>query len=333
MRISVVSTLYRSAGTVEEFCRRALAAAAAISDDIELVLVNDGSPDDSLERAVALHAADPRIVVVDLSRNFGHHKAMMTGLAQARGDLIFLLDSDLEEEPELLTKFHQRMEQEHCDVVYGVQEQRRGTLWGKVVGELSYRLGKVLSDDRVPRNVVTMRLMTRDYVRALVRHRDREFLFVHLCALAGFRQVALPIQKRSSSPTTYSLRQRIEMAINHTTTIGAMKLPYYVLYAGLGIVVLSLAAILYLVARYFLAGAGVDGWTSLLLSLWFLGGSTILVLGILGIYLANILAEARRRPYTVVRQVYRATEAAQTAPPKVQRGPIGSARTDILRMR
>src|SRR5271167_816371 len=126
VKLSIVTTLYRSAGHIEEFYRRATKAAEAIADDIELVMVNDGSPDQSLDRALALHRADPRVVVVDLARNFGHHKAMMTGLAHASGDRVFLIDSDLEEEPELLIQFHERLMQGDCDVVFGVQETRRG---------------------------------------------------------------------------------------------------------------------------------------------------------------------------------------------------------------
>ena len=108
MKLSIVTTLYRSVPTIDAFYRRVMAAAAPITDDVELVMVNDGSPDHSLDLALALHRDDPRVVVVDLSRNFGHHKAMMTGLAHATGDLVFLIDSDLEEEPELLGQFHAR---------------------------------------------------------------------------------------------------------------------------------------------------------------------------------------------------------------------------------
>src|SRR5690348_6827932 len=109
MKLSIVATLYRSAATVDEFYRRAMAAGEKLTDRIELILVNDGSPDDSLERALALYKADPRVVVIDLARNTGHHKAMMVGLTHARGDLVFLLDSDLEEEPELLEAFYERL--------------------------------------------------------------------------------------------------------------------------------------------------------------------------------------------------------------------------------
>ena len=98
---------------------------ATLTDDYELVFVNDGSPDDSLERVLRLVERDERVRVVDLSRNFGHHRAMMTGLAQSRGELVFLIDSDLEEDPELLATFTQELAERDVDVVYGVQESGR----------------------------------------------------------------------------------------------------------------------------------------------------------------------------------------------------------------
>jgi putative glycosyltransferase len=305
MKLSVVTTLYRSAGTIEAFHHRAVAAAEALADEVEIVMVNDGSPDDSLAVALALMQRDPRVVVVDLARNFGHHKAMMTGLAHATGELVFLIDSDLEEPPELLAEFHATMLREDCDVAYGVQRARRGGMVERVTGELFFRLTEMLSDHTIPRNVVTARLMRRDYVRALLRYRDREFVIAHLWAITGFRQVAMPIEKLSLSPTTYSLRRRIEMAVKHVTTTST-KLLYFFLYSGLVICLLSVLVTLFYLVRYFTSGIGVDGFTSLIVSVWFFGGTTVLILGVLGIYIANILSETRRRPYVVVRRVHRA---------------------------
>lgn len=319
MKLSIVTTLYRSAATIDEFYRRALAAAAPIAEDVELIMVNDGSPDDSLERALALHRADPRVVVVDLARNFGHHKAIMTGLAQARGDLVFLIDSDLEEEPELIAPFYRRFAQGDCDVVFGVQEARRGGLVERVTGAMFFSLANALSDQRIPRNNVIARLMTRDYVRSLVRHRDREFVIIHLMQLAGYRQIALPVRKLASSPTTYSLRMRMEMAVKFLTTTST-KLLYLILYVGIAIFSLSTVVIIYFVGRYLASGIGVDGFTSQIVSIWFLGGLITLILGILSIYIANILGETKRRPYTVIRHVHRAEGAAAITPKVDDRG-------------
>ena len=304
MRLSIVATLYRSSPTIDEFYRRVMAAAEPITPDIELVLVNDGSPDNSLDLALALRRADPRVTVVDLSRNFGHHKAMMTGLAHATGDLVFLIDCDLEEEPELLTSFYARLSQGDCDVVFGVQEARRGGAVERVTGSLFFSLVDALSDQPIPRNTVVARLMTRDYVRALVRHRDREFLIAHLWQVTGFRQVAMSIRKLAHSPTTYPLGMRIEMAVKFLTTTST-KLLYFILYTGVGIFALSLLTIFYYISRYLLSGVGVSGYTSLIVSIWFFGGLTTFILGVLGIYVANIISETKRRPYTVVKKIYR----------------------------
>jgi putative glycosyltransferase len=299
-----VSTLFRSGSTIDEFCRRALAAAETISSDIEVVLVNDGSPDDSLRRALALHETDPRIVVVDLARNFGHHKAMMTGLSLATGDLVFLIDCDLEEEPELLGRFYAHLCAGHLDVVFGQQEMRRGGPLERVTGDLFFGLVNAISDQPLPRNIITARLMTRPYVRALVRHRDREFLIAHLWAITGFRQEGLAVTKHSLSPTTYTVWRRFEMAVRHLTT-NSTKLLYAIFYGGLAISATAAAIIMYFVLRYLLGGIGVEGWTSVIVSVWFFGGLLTLILGILGIYVANILSETKRRPYTLVRQIYR----------------------------
>jgi putative glycosyltransferase len=284
-------------------------AGQAITHDIELLMVNDGSPDNSLDLALALQQTDPRVVVIDLARNFGHHKAMMTGLAHATGDLVFLIDSDLEEQPEDLSRFYQRLTEGDCDVVYGIQKIRRGGLVEKLTGTFFFKLLDALGDRPVPRNLVTSRLMTRDYVRALVSHRDREFVISDLWQVTGFHQQAIVVKKLSLSPSTYSYRQRVEMAIKHVTTTST-KLLYLILYAGLSIFGLSVSVILYFLGRYFTSGVGVSGFTSQIISIWFLGGLITLILGILGIYIANIMAEAKRRPYTIVRKIHRTDPAS-----------------------
>lgn len=304
MKLSVVSTLYRSRAELPEFHARVMAAAQPIADEIELILVNDGSPDDSLAVAVALQARDPRVTIVDLSRNFGHHRAMMTGLAHADGDLVLLIDSDLEEPPEILAGFHDMLVREDLDVVFGVQRQRRGNLFQRLSGEAFFWLTDKLADHPLPRNVVTARLMRRDYVRALVEHQDRSFLIAHLWTITGFRQAPMEIEKLTGSPTTYSFGRRVRMAVDHLTTTST-RLLYLILYFGLGLSLATVAVMAFYLLRYLTHGVGVAGWTSVFLSVWFFGGLIVMILGVLGIYIGNILSETKRRPYTVVRAVHR----------------------------
>jgi putative glycosyltransferase len=312
MKLSVVTTLYRSAASIEEFYRRTVKAAEQVAGDIELVMVNDGSPDNSLDLALELQKRDARVIVVDLSRNFGHHKALMTGLAHATGDVVFLIDSDLEERPEDLAALYQRFSRNDCDVAFGVLPTRRGNLLKRLPGAIFFSLLDLFSDHPIPRNVFTARVMTRQYVEALLRHRDREFAISHLWEVTGFRQQPVALTKLSLSPTNYTLKRRIEMAIRDVTTTSS-RLLYLIFYTGLLIFGLSIAVILYYLGRYFTSGIGVDGFTSIIVSIWFLGGLITFILGILGIYVANILAETKRRPYTIVRRVYRSETTAAVA--------------------
>jgi putative glycosyltransferase len=304
MRLSIVATLYRSAPHLAEFHRRAGAAAREVAgDDYEIVLVNDGSPDDSLALAVRLAEADPHVVVVDLSRNFGHHKAMMTGLEHAVGERVFLIDSDLEEEPEWLPGFARAMDEEQVDVVYGRQEERKGGWFERWSGEAYYTVLNWLTEVRHPRNIVTARLMTRRYVDALLRFRERELVISFLWVITGFQQSEKVVRKHMASETTYGLRRKITHAVNAVTSFSEAPLRM-IFYIGMTIFTLSLLYALNLVVKRLFYAEVVDGWTSVMVSIWVLGGLVISFVGIIGIYLSKIFSETKQRPYTIVREVH-----------------------------
>jgi putative glycosyltransferase len=304
--LSIVTTLYRSAPHLKEFYRRARAAAETITSDYEIVFVNDGSPDDSLFMALELFERDPRVRVVDLARNFGHHKAMMTGLRHARGQLVFLIDADLEEDPELLTAFAATLDTAAADVVYGVQAERRGDWFERWSGRIFFKLFNMMSDYPIPENLVTVRLMTRRYVSALLSHGEREMVISGLWVLTGFRQMPIAITKHSQSKTTYSLWRKIAVLVNSVTSFSSRPL-IFIFYLGVAIGALAAAAALYLVIRRVFFGVLLPGWPSLIVSVWLLGGMILACLGIIGIYLSKIFIETKQRPYTIVRSVHERT--------------------------
>lgn len=304
MKLSIVATLYRSAPYINEFSVRASAAARNVAgEDFEIVLVNDGSPDESLELAIHLCEANAHLKVVDLSRNFGHHKAMMTGLAHSCGDLVYLLDSDLEEEPEWLQSFLEQMQREHCDVVYGVQEERKGGLFERWSGHWFYSLFHALTGLVLPVNVVTARLMSRRYVEALVKHDEREVFMAGLWYITGFDQQPQKIKKHSTSATTYTLRHKVSLLVNSVTSFSNAPL-IGIFYIGVGISFVASVCALYLLINWIFFSKPVGGWTSVMASIWLLGGLIISFIGIIGIYLSKIYSETKRRPYTIVRQIY-----------------------------
>jgi putative glycosyltransferase len=303
MKLSIVATLYMSAPYIEEFHQRATASAREFTADYEIVFVNDGSPDDSLARTVALSEKDEHVVVVDLSRNFGHHKAMMTGLAHARGEQIFLLDSDLEEEPEWLEPFAQQMSEEGSDVVYGTQSRRKGGLIEKLTGWIFYRAFRFLTGIAQHDNVVTARLMTKRYVQALVAHHEREINIGGLWVLTGFKQSRQIVQKHATSPTTYSLSKKFAHLVNAVTSFSNLPL-VFTFYSGLLITMSAALYISYLVSRYFFIATPPDGYTSIVASIWLFSGLIIFFIGIQGAYIATIFLEVKQRPLTIIRQIY-----------------------------
>lgn len=304
MKLSIVSTLYQSASYIAEFHQRASAAASRlVGDDYQIVLVNDGSPDNSLDLAVQLAESDAHVVVVDLSRNFGHHKAMMTGLTHAKGCHVFLIDSDLEEEPEWLIGFSAEMQSEPCDVVYGVQEQRKGSWFERWSGQWFYRFFKALTGMALPENVVTARLMTRRYVDALLRHEEREVFMAGLWHITGFVQRPQTVKKHSTSETTYTFRRKMSLLVNSVTSFSNAPL-VSIFYIGVSISLFALFYIAYLSIHWIFLAKPLSGWTSVMASIWLLGGMVISFIGVVGIYLSKIFSETKQRPYTIVRQVY-----------------------------
>jgi putative glycosyltransferase len=303
--ISVVTTLYRSASYLQEFHARTVQTLTRLGlADYEIILVNDGSPDHSRNLALDLSTRDPRVVLVDLSRNFGHHKAIMTGLSYARGNLVFLLDCDLEEDPELLEPLQAQMTESGCDVVYGVQATRRGSWFDRITGNLYFSLINAVSGLNFPRNVLTLRLMTRRYIDSLLLYRERELLISGIWHLTGYDQVALPVTKHNKSPTTYSLLRRFSLVLMGVVSFSDRPLRW-IFYTGFAVLLFALLYILYVLGIYVTRGGGVTGYASLILSIWLIGGLNFLFLGTIGVYIATIFSETKQRPYTIVRAVYR----------------------------
>ena len=305
MKLSIVTTLYQSAPYITEFHQRtSTAAQQLVGNDYEIIFVNDGSPDNSLELAVKITENDPHVTVVDLSRNFGHHKAMMTGLAHTKGERIFLIDSDLEENPEWLLSFTKQMETDTSDVVYGVQSKRKGGIFEKISGSHFYPFFRLLTGLNLPNNIVTSRLMSRRYVDALLLHQERELNIGGLWVITGFKQCPQIIKKHANSPSSYSTSKKLIHFVNAVTSFSSLPL-VFTFYSGLFISISALIYIAYLTFRYIYIASPPNGYTSIITSIWFFSGLIIFFLGIQGIYISKVFSEIKQRPYTIVRQIYK----------------------------
>lgn len=303
MKLSIVTTMYCSAPYLDEFYKRTCAAAEKVTNDFEIIFVNDGSPDESLEIILGYFNRDKRIRIIDLSRNFGHHQAAMTGLAHAKGDMIFLIDCDLEENPEWLEMFYGEMEKTGADVVFGAQIARKGQLFERVTGKIFYHLFNLLSQYSLPDNFLTVRLMKRKYVSSLLEHKERELFLGGICVLTGYKQIAVRVNKGFRAGSTYSLKRKVSLFVSSITSFSNKPL-LYIFYLGTIISFVSCIATIFIILNKILFGGLLLGWPSLIASIWFMCGMIIFCLGIIGIYLSKIFMETKQRPLTIVKVDY-----------------------------
>lgn len=304
--ISIVSTLYRSRPFLEDFlaeCQQALKIIDARSH--EIVLVNDGSPDDSLAYVLSRRSDIPELVVVDLSRNFGHHQAIQAGLRESQGALVFLIDCDLEVRPAVLAIFLPKMRQTGADVVFGFQESRKGHWFERFSGKIFWAGFNRLSDTQVKENLVTERIMTRRFVDALLRLGDHNLFMGGMMSWTGFTQVGLSVGKQQRhGPSSYTLMRRLQLMINAVSSFSSKPL-VWLFNMGLGITFSSFSYVLYLITRKILFDDAVLGFTSMMAMMALTLGIITTSLGLVGIYLSKIFNQVQNRPNYIIRDIHR----------------------------
>jgi len=322
MKISVVFPLYKSAPYIEELHRRCVATIHSIGEDFEheIVFVNDGSPDEDVEIAKRVAMRDPGVVVIDLARNHGQHRAIMVGLEAASGDLVFVLDSDLEDEPEWLIRFYEEMVKSGCDVVYGVQShKKRGPVY-RIGRGLFFRAMRLLSGAKFREHALNARLMSRRYVDAVVQFKEREVFIDGIFEMCGFSQMPVSVVKYDRSPTNYTLPRLLSMTINAITSFSTRPL-IGIAIVGMAVCALAFAYTAVIVFQKLMFGGPVEGWSSIMAAILIVGGANIFSSGIIAVYLAKVFYEVKQRPLAVVREVYRAPQPAATLPARAKAGP------------
>lgn len=308
MKLSVISTLYQSKIFLDKFLIEIEKAIQLIQiDDYELIFVNDGSPDNSLHHLITLKKEKySKIKIIDLSRNFGHHYAMQAGLVEAKGDLIFLIDNDLETHPNVLVNFYKTMQEDKTlDVVYGFQEIRKGNFIERTLGGLFWILINKLSDTKIPHNILTERLMTKEYVKALLRLNDANLFLGGMMFWVGFNQKGCAIEKgRREGASTYSLKKRTDLMLQAVTSFSGKPL-VYLFYFGLIMSFLSALLIIHLIVQKFLYVDEVQlGWTSLVAINILVLGLICTFLGVIGIYVYKIFKQVQGRPNAIIKKIH-----------------------------
>lgn len=303
--LSIVVPCYNEAACLDVLHSRISAAArAVVGDDHEIVLVNDGSRDQSWAVMERLAAADPRLVAINLSRNHGHQLALTAGLDLCAGERILIIDADLQDPPELLADMIATMESEGADVVYAVRRKREGeTFFKKLTAAAFYRVLDRVTDTPIPLDTGDFRLMSRRALDALLSLPEQARFIRGMVAWVGFRQVPFPYDRdeRLAGESKYPLGKMIRFALDAVTGFSTAPLR---LASHMGLVLTGLSLLLFAyIAIGWLSGSAVQGWTSTMLVVVFLGAVQMFVLGMIGEYLGRLYVESKRRPLYLVADV------------------------------
>jgi putative glycosyltransferase len=307
--ISIVTSLYRSEGTVAEFLRRVDAAAAALEPDYEIILVNDGSPDRMRETVIALLSQFPKAKLIDLSRNYGQLQAIHAGLTFARGACIFVLDSDLEEPPELLGQFYNRLRaRPGIDVVYGVQRERKDPFLRAITSYAFYWLFARMTGISDLKNMLILRIMTRRFLDAYLSLGDYHLFVAGLSHFAGFEKETIVVDKTFKGASGYSFSRRLVLAGDAILSFSTR--PLYWLFFGSLIAAIALVVMAVgLTIKRVLNPEYQAGWASLVVSIWLVGAIIANCMAIIGLYTAKVFEQVKQRPRFIVRQMYSSEEA------------------------
>lgn len=305
LEISVVVPLYDEEENVVELHRRLAAALEPLEVPYELVFVNDGSRDATAPLVDALHGDDPNLVVIHLSRNFGHQPALSAGLDRARGRGIVVMDGDLQDPPEIIPQLVAQWRAGH-DVVYAVRRHRKEGMLKRLGYFSFYRILNAISDLDIPLDSGDFCLMDRKVVEALKRLPERARFVRGLRTFVGFRQTGLAYERaaRGRGRPKYSLRALIGLAVDGLVSFSSYPLRL-VTYLGIGTAAFAFVLMLWVFGDAFYHHTAPRGWASTVVVVLFMGAVQLISLGIIGEYVRLIFLEAKERPAYVVAQYKR----------------------------
>lgn len=301
IQLSIIVPIFNEEETIPELYERLHQAAMRVSSNYELIFVNDGSKDRSLEALMQLTQKDPRVFYIHFSRNFGHQIAVTAGLDACRGEAVVIIDGDLQDPPELIPELYAK-HQEGFDVVYARRQVRKGeSVFKKATAKFFYRSLRSITTIDIPIDTGDFRLITKLVVDNLKRMPEQSKFLRGQIAWLGFRQTAVfyDRDKRKYGKTGYPLSKMLRFAMDGITGFSDKPL-LWVSRLGFFISLFSFVVILYAVYSHFVLNQTITGWTSLIISSMFIGGVQLLSVGVIGEYISRINKNVLKRPLYIV---------------------------------
>jgi dolichol-phosphate mannosyltransferase len=298
--ISVIIPVFRCGDCLKILCERIRDAVSGFTNDYEVILVNDASPDESWRIIKTIANHDKHVIGVNLSRNFGQHYAITAGLDMARGEWIVVMDCDLQDQPEEITKLYEKAKQGY-EIVLGKRHDRKDSFIKEYSSIIFYKILSYLTDNKQNHQIANFGIYSRKVIDAIKSMRENLRYFPVLVRWTGFKTAEIDIEhaKRLNGKTSYSFSKLFNLAFNIVIEFSDKPLRVAVK-LGLFISLLSVIYALIVLVRVIIGNVTVEGWSSLIISVWFLSGLIIFIMGITGIYIGKTFDEVKKRPIYIV---------------------------------
>jgi dolichol-phosphate mannosyltransferase len=306
--ISLVVPIFNEEELIDELVPRTIKALEQIVPDFELILVDDGSIDTSLSKLIKYQQRDQRIKVIELSKNFGHQAAFTAGLENASGDYVAMMDGDLQDPPELLKQMHQKLTKEDYDIVNGTRSARKGNKTKNWLTGVFHYLFKTIANIEDLENAGNFSMMNRKALAALLSMEERVRYLPGLRSFVGFRQGSLEYvrEDRLQGEPKMTFGKLFLLAADAIFSFSKFPIRLCLVLGMIGTVVFMLAGIYVLAAKF--AGFALAGWSSTVLSIYFLGSIQLIFLGVVGEYVYRIYKESQKRPLYFIKEIYQSEE-------------------------
>jgi glycosyltransferase involved in cell wall biosynthesis len=313
--ISIVVPVYGCSACLVRLYERLLCI-EKITGNFEIILVDDSSPDNAWKTIKEIVDIDPRVKGISFSKNFGQHYAITAGLDYSKGEWVVVMDCDLQDRPEEIVNLYKKC-MEGYDVVLGRRNQRKDSFFKKLGSKCFYKVFSYLTETKQDGAVANFGIYNRKVIDTLISMRENLRFFPTMVGWTGYRVASINIEhdSRNDGKSSYSLKKLIQLALNVTLSFSDKPLRLTAK-AGIFISFFSFLYALYILIRAFLGIRGIEGWPSLIVSIWFLSGLIIFILGIIGMYISRIFDEVKKRPIYIVREFYESTDNYVSYEPK-----------------
>ncbi|TVR77563.1 MAG: glycosyltransferase [Chitinophagaceae bacterium] len=304
IEISLVIPVYNEQELIEQLFERTTGALEKITPNFEIICVNDGSTDNTLELLLACHQKDNRFKVVELSRNFGHQAAYTAGLSYAKGNFTVMMDGDLQDPPEIIAEMYKKITTEELDVVFGSRTERKEGFLKRSLIKLFHKIFSRLSNINAPKNVGNFSIMNRSALNAFLKLGEKNRYLPGLRFFIGFKQGFIEYSRpdREVGDAKMNFTSLLTLALDAIYSFSKVPIKVCIIIGLLGIFFSVVGVVVVLVKK--IMGEAITGWTSIMLSIFFIGSVQLLFLGILGEYIHRIFIETQNRPIFIVRKYH-----------------------------